>query len=209
MGDEFLRIQMRMDALGEVGIIGAGNASSAFSELLDCEIQLKTPWVKLVPIKDVPAMVGAPKDLLVEVYAKVAGDMDALIIATFDRAGAKKLTDIVISSVIVRKEVPVIDPLGRDALKEICNILIGSYLTALNKFLDIEVCHQVPMIYFTLTERSVSGIIQQFGLNVTHALIVAADFTAKDTIICGKMMLLLNSKSMALLVDKLEKKLKK
>jgi chemotaxis protein CheC len=209
MGDEFLRIQMRMDALGEVGIIGAGNASSAFSELLDCEIQLKTPWVKLVPINDVPGMIGAPKDLLVEVYAKVAGDMDALIITAFDRAGAKKLTDTVISSVIVRKEVPVIDPLGRDALKEICNILFGSYLTAFNKFLDLDVCHQVPMIYFTLTERSVSGIISQFGLNVTHALIVAADFTAKDTIIRGKMMMLLNSTSMALLVDKLEKKLKK
>jgi chemotaxis protein CheC len=135
--------------------------------------------------------------------------MDALIVATFERAGAKKLTDAVISSVIIREEVSVIDPMGRDALKEICNILFGSYLTALSKFLDLDVCHHVPMIYFTLAERSVSGIIQQLGLNVTHALIVAADFTAKDTKIRGKLMLLLNSQAMSLIVNRLENKLAK
>jgi len=192
-----------------MGIIGAGNASTAFSELLGCEIRLNTPWVKLVPIDAVPAMIGAPKDLLVEVYTKVSGDMDAMIVATFERAGAKKLTDTVISSILVRDEVSVIDPLGRDALKEISNIIFGSYLTALSRFLNVDVCHHVPMIYFTLAERSLSGIIQQLGLNVTHALIVAADFTAKGTIIRGKLMLLLDSRAMSLIVDRLENKLAK
>lgn len=202
-------MQMRMDALGEMGIIGAGNASVAFSELLGCEIKLNTPWVKLMPISEVPAMIGAPKDLLVEVYTKVSGDMDAMIVATFDRAGAKKLTDTVISSILVRDEVSVIDPLGRDALKEISNIIFGSYITALSKFLNMDLCHHVPMIYFTLAERSLSGIIQQLDLDVTHALIVAADFNAKGTIIRGKLLLLLNAQAMNLLVGRLENKLKK
>jgi chemotaxis protein CheC len=44
------------DVLKEIGNIGAGNAMTALSQMLQCKIDMKVPQVKLLPFAEVGAL---------------------------------------------------------------------------------------------------------------------------------------------------------
>ncbi|MBN2013622.1 MAG: chemotaxis protein CheC [Candidatus Altiarchaeota archaeon] len=206
MTEDIGMTKLQLDALREVGTIGAGSSSVALSEMLDCEIMLRVPWVKLVGIDEVPSTLAPPRDLLVEISSLITGDINALIVMVFEREDATKLADIIISNILVRKETSVLDQISRDALSELSNILFGSYLTALSDFLDVRPCHHVPLVSFTMTERSVTDIRKGFTWEIKKALILATEFTAKETTIKGRLIFLPDSKSLKLIIEKLDKK---
>lgn len=200
--------KLQLDALKEVGTIGAGKASSAFSEILDCKIRLDVPWAKLVPLKEVQEIIAIPHDLLVEVSSPVTGDANAMLVMVFEREDAAKLADMVLQSILLRDETVVLDRLAGDALREVCNILFGSYLTALTDFMGLDLHHHVPVVSFTMSERSMASVLRDFHWDIDQALILATDFTGHGTTITGKMVFLPGSESLAALLEKLEEKLK-
>lgn len=198
--------KISLDALGEVAVIGAGHASNVLSEVLDCEIMLQTPQIKVVTLMEALKIIREQKELLVEVYARVSGDINGIILVVFDRKGARELADIIIESVVIREKVPILDNLGRDAIKEVSNIMMGSYLTALNKFLGVRMYHHVPMLMFTLTEKSMMDFIKHSGLDIKYALFASTGLKAKEKSISCSILLLFDTKSKRLILKELERK---
>lgn len=68
MIDEFDLSPVQLDALREIGNIGAGNSATALSQVLNKKIDMNVPRVSLVPIEDVPDLVGGPDALIVAVF---------------------------------------------------------------------------------------------------------------------------------------------
>ena len=56
----------QMDALREIGNVGAGNSATALSQIISKRIDMNVPRVSIVPLGDVPDLVGRSirKDLL-------------------------------------------------------------------------------------------------------------------------------------------------
>ena len=53
------------DVLREIGNIGAGNAMTALSQLLQCKVDMQVPQVKLLEFKDVGALMGGEEQIMV------------------------------------------------------------------------------------------------------------------------------------------------
>lgn len=47
------------DVLKEIGNIGAGNAMTALSQMLQCKVDMKVPQVRLLEFSEVGALMGA------------------------------------------------------------------------------------------------------------------------------------------------------
>ena len=47
-----------LDVLKEIGNIGAGNAMTALSQMLNCKVDMKVPQVKLLDFNEVGALMG-------------------------------------------------------------------------------------------------------------------------------------------------------
>lgn len=58
MIDEFNLSPNQLDALREIGNIGAGNSATALSQVINKKIDMNVPKVSVVPIEDVPDLVG-------------------------------------------------------------------------------------------------------------------------------------------------------
>ena len=56
------------DVLREIGNIGAGNAMTALSQLLQCKVDMQVPQVKLLEFKDVGALMGGEEQIMVGIY---------------------------------------------------------------------------------------------------------------------------------------------
>lgn len=77
---------LQIDALREVGNIGAGHAATALSEILGRRFSLSPPVLQTVPAGEVSFAFGIAKTLVGATSARVSGDMQGvvLIIATCD-----------------------------------------------------------------------------------------------------------------------------
>ena len=62
------------DVLKEIGNIGAGNATTALSQMLGSKVDMKVPQVKLLEFKDVGTTMGGEDQIVAGIYLVVEGD---------------------------------------------------------------------------------------------------------------------------------------
>ncbi|MCX7730581.1 MAG: chemotaxis protein CheC, partial [Candidatus Caldatribacterium sp.] len=48
--------EMQLDALKEIGNIGAGNAATALSKMVGKRVNMEVPLVRVIPLKEVPEL---------------------------------------------------------------------------------------------------------------------------------------------------------
>lgn len=56
--------QMRLDALKEMGNIGAGNAATSISMMLDKKVDINVPDVKLIPLSKLWEIFEDPEEVV-------------------------------------------------------------------------------------------------------------------------------------------------
>ena len=71
--------QNYFDVLKEIGNIGAGNAMTALSQMLQCKVDMKVPQVRLLEFQEVGSLMGGEEQLMVGVYLAVEGDITGSI----------------------------------------------------------------------------------------------------------------------------------
>ena len=57
--------QKYYDILKELGNIGAGNATTALAQMLQCKVDMSVPQVKLLDFKDVATLMGGEEQIMV------------------------------------------------------------------------------------------------------------------------------------------------
>lgn len=118
----------KMDVLKEVGNIGAGNAATALSQLLNKPIDMAVPKVQLLSFEEITDKVGGAEELVYAVFLRVEGEAPGNLFFILTPEAASSLL-----SRIAGIEVSGGDELSEmelSALSEIGNILAGSYLSS-------------------------------------------------------------------------------
>ena len=74
MPDDIMQLTpTQMDALREIGNVGAGNSATALSQIINHRIDMNVPEVSIVPLGEVPELVGGPEAMVVGVFLRVYG----------------------------------------------------------------------------------------------------------------------------------------
>ncbi|GGD68197.1 chemotaxis protein CheC [Paenibacillus nasutitermitis] len=162
-----------MDVLKEVGNIGAGNAATALSRLLDKPVDMNVPTVSLIPFEQVADKVGGFEQVVVAVFLRVEGDAPGSMFFLIKEDSAKKLLRTLLS-------MPVEDSgyseMEYSALSEIGNILAGSYLSSLADFTKLTMTPTVPAITVDMAGAIMSYGITTYGEMGDSALLIDTTF---------------------------------
>jgi len=89
---------LQLDALREVGNIGAGTAAASLSTMTGQPVAMGVPSVKVVPIEEVPDDVGGGESIVVAVYMQVIGDAPGHIIFILEADTARELCDTLMAA---------------------------------------------------------------------------------------------------------------
>ena len=84
------------DALKEIGNIGAGNAATAFAQLLNRKIEITVPSVDIVPIDEVPEITVGIEQHVLSVFLKVVGEAPGSILLILSESSAQNLLEMVL-----------------------------------------------------------------------------------------------------------------
>lgn len=170
---------MQLDALREVGNIGAGNSATALSQLINKKIDMTVPAVNLIPFDDVFAAIGG-EDEVIGVIVRVLGDTPGNILFIFEREVALTL----IESLIGIKE-DAFSEMGNSVLCEIGNIISSSYMNAIAKFTNLVITASVPAVTYDMLGAILSTTFIEAGQYDEMVLDIETNFLQDDSEIGG------------------------
>jgi chemotaxis protein CheC len=130
----------------EIGNIGAGNAATALASMLGKVVDMTVPDVRVVSFNEITHIMGTPDTLVIGILLGMEGALNGHFLMLLTVEDAYDLLSIARAAFgldpVAREEFnpAEIDPLDESALREMANILVGSYLAAICTMtgLDIE-----------------------------------------------------------------------
>ncbi len=166
--------EYKMDVLKEVGNIGAGNAATALSHLLNRPIDMAVPKVRLVPFECIADEVGGAEQVVIAIYFRVEGEASSHLFFMFELEPAKKLLSNL--EFFPAGEEQAFSEMEISALSEIGNILAGSYLSSLADFTRLSMSPTVPQLAIDMAGAVLNYGILQYGEMGDSALLIDTKF---------------------------------
>ena len=134
---------IQLDALKEVSNIGAGNAATALSMLLNKKIDMSVPSVNVVRLEDVVEANGESE--VSGIVVRVLGDIAGNILLVFEEDTVKKIIGKLIGS-----ETDVNSEMGQSVLCEIANIISASYMNSIAQLTNLAIAPSVPAVAYDM-----------------------------------------------------------
>ena len=184
---------LQKDALKEIGNVGAGNAATAFAQFLDCKIEMTVPSVEILSISEVPEITGGMEKVVIGVLLSVLGEAPGSILLILSEESTVNLLEIVLEQNI---DLTGLDEVQTSAVKEIGNILAGSYLNALNQMTGFNLIQSVPAFCYDMAGAILSSSMIPISEESDYALLIETKFIKGDSEIEGYFFLIPNHGSL-------------
>ena len=184
ISDDIMELSpVQLDALREIGNVGAGNSATALSQIINHRIDMNVPEVSIVPITDVPDLVGGPAVMVAGVFLRVYGAAPSNILFLLPQESAFYLVDMILGK--PHGETKTLDFMDESALMEIGNILAGAYLNALFNLTKLSLLPSIPALAMDMAGAILSVVLIQLGQMGDHALVIETEFQADEDGIKG------------------------
>lgn len=190
--------ELREDVLREIASIGSGHAASALAALLDRPIVQSIPKVELVPLADVPDILGGAEKIVVAGMLHIAGDLSGYLLIVLDFEQAEKMISMVRGSPERRTEkigLYRFSALDQSVLSETVNIMGSSYLTAVADLTNLNVTPSIPYLCIDMAGAVVGIAIAETGKTGDFALLFLSEFFNEKERIVGNLFLIPDERS--------------
>lgn len=165
---------LEIDALKEMGNIGAGNAATALSMMLSKKITIKVPQVKVIAFDDVSKSVGGPEKLVVGIFLRISGDIDGNILIVISEQDAYTLAKTLLKD--NRDINGNFSEMEKSALTELGNIIGSSYIAALSELTKLSLKISVPSMAFDMAGAIISFPLSLYGYLGDTAFLIETEF---------------------------------
>ncbi len=205
MNSYFDLSEFQLDALREISNIGVGNAATSLSLLLNRQINVSVPQVKIASFADVIELLGGAEKEVAGGYLWVNSNTPMSILFLLPSEQVPLFLNILLTSPEQAKanDVFQLDEFQKSALLEIVNILTGSYLNALGQFTKLTFIPSVPALSIDMAGAILGEVLQNIGVFSDYALVVENVFIEKERKIKGYLFLLPELKTLQILLTAL------
>lgn len=162
------------DILKEIGNIGAGNAMTALSQMLQCKVDMKVPQVRLLEFKEVGEMIGGEEQIMVGVFLGVDGDITGSMMFMVEEKSARHLIQKITMGMMA--EGCEFEEMGLSAMKEVGNIITGAYLNSLSTLTNLKIFPTPPALTVDMAGAILSVPAIQFGIFGDKILMIESRF---------------------------------
>ncbi len=169
------------DVLKELGNIGAGNATTALAQMINCKVDMSVPQVKLLEFKELGEIVGGEDQIMVSIYLQVEGDIEGSIMFILSKSAAAHLVNKLMCGMLGIDEESADDyqfgEMECSAIKEVGNIITGAYLNALSGLTNMKIYPSIPQLGIDMAGALLSVPAIEFGVLGDKILLIQTKFS--------------------------------
>ncbi len=200
----------QLDFLSEMMNVGAGNAATAFTQMLGCEVNLKMPAVhvlsapKVIPILHDPSLpvacvrMGLVGDVTGDMFFVVSEEQKTNLIHLMERAPPLGNAEGKNPQSAIR--IPH-STTGFSVLAEIGNILVGVYLTAIHDFCKLNIYHRVPIVAVDMIQSLLDESLVALRRQIERIVVVENELIVEEKRIRTFLLFVPSAESVNTLVD--------
>ena len=167
MSDEYF------DVLKELGNIGAGNATTALSQMMQCKVDMSVPQVRLMEFKELGKIMGDEEIIMAGIYLGIEGDIAGSIMFLLEKQAARHLVDKLMGMSMEGEE---FSEMEFSALKEVGNIITAAYLNSLSSLTGLRIQPSVPDLTVDMAGAILSVPAIEFGTLGDKMLLIQTQF---------------------------------
>ena len=187
--------------LKQITDAAAQNASNSLSKLTGEKVGVEVSKAAITNVSRVFPSIEA-ESRVVGIYLPVTGEIKGASLLIFPEKIAYTFCDV-----LVRRKVGIthqFTKLDESALKEVGNIICGSFLTVFSNTLKIKIIEHIPQFSFDMFGAVVDQIIAEFALKADKALVIEITFVFEKTPLKGYVVLLFGLEEIKSITDTLE-----
>jgi chemotaxis protein CheC len=196
--EEKVSLNHPLDILQQIGNNGAMKATASLSALAGKSIANSFSLVRIVPVEEVPNLLGDPEKIIVGVILEVTGDILGRFLVVFPAEDAVGLV-----SALTGMECNCEGELGEmeiSAMAETGNILASAYLTALHELTGLEVLPSPPFVGVDMAGGILTSVVMPLHEAGSEIMFIEAHFGEGEKELGGRMILIPESESLRLLL---------
>ncbi len=167
------------DVLKELGNIGAGNATTALAQMMQCKVDMSVPQVRLLEFKEMGEMMGGEETIMAGIYLAIEGDITGSIMFLLEKQAARHLVNKLMG---MQAEGEEFSEMEFSALKEVGNIITGAYLNSLSSLTNLVIYPSVPDLTVDMAGAILSVPAIQFGELGDTMLLIQTQFFDEMTL---------------------------
>ena len=178
--------ELQRDALKEVGNIGAGHAATALSQLLNATVRLSEPTIDVLKFRDLSNRIGTGDRAIAALHMYIRGEAPGQMVVIFDREQALEFVNVFIKRII--GDIQIFDSIVDSTLKELGNIIAGSYLTALISLTGVNLLPSVPTLSYGTVQAAFRTLMSI--LPDQDVFLIESQFLDKERAVSGQFILI-------------------
>ena len=193
--------EFQADALNEVGTIGMGNAATSLSKLVNKEVMIRIPTLKLVKIENVPDLVGGAETLVQGILMYIEGDVRGYIMILFP----KDASELIFKALTSGEDTSMDSDMNKSIIHEVGHIIAGTYVTALSNFFNMSMNISPPYGTYDMAGAILDYVLIEMSREVEDALVFDTEFSVAGNKIDGHFFVLFDTSSLELILEKIDK----
>ena len=192
---------MEIDTLREIGSIGTGNAATALSQMLNKEVRITMPEVRIMGYDEAIDWIGGPEAVTAGVLVKMSGDVGGIMLSV----QKLELVQFILKTMLGQeiKGYEDLAELEQSALIEIGNIMISTFVTALSGLAGINVNLTVPAFAVDMQGAILAVPMAEYGGMTDYLMTIGGNFVCDGREIPSHLMLSPDLRSLDFLMRKL------
>ncbi len=186
--------ELQLDALKEVGNIGAGNACTALSVLLGTPVDMTIPSIQLLEYDRTAEALGGADNIVLGIQIGITDDLEGMMFHIIQQPFAEKIINTYYAKQF--DSLRDLDEMDTSVMNEMGNITSGVYANSIATLTGMLVNITAP-----IQKCNTVGEILQIPLNYysklgNKVILVDEKFVIADTEISSNMILILEHKSL-------------
>lgn len=167
----------QIDVLTEIGMIGAGNASTSLSNMLSKRVKIEVPSARMLELEKIPEFLGGAEVKVAAIYIQVTAPFMATFMVIFNMKGAIRAAHKLLGQSLSKEG---LDSSAKSALCEVGNIVAGSYMISLSKIIGAKINYSIPGLAVDMLQAVLDGVLIDLATEAKNALVVDANFIVED-----------------------------
>ena len=165
---------MNFDVLTEIGNIGAGNAVTALSQMINAKVDMYVPQVKMLTFQQLANVIGGEETLVAGIMLSLEGDIEGSMLFMLGSEDAHRLVEQLLG--MKPQADDTFSEMEMSALSEVGNIIAGSYLSALSALTGLTITASIPYTSIDMAGALLSLPAIEYGKIGDKVLLIETQF---------------------------------
>lgn len=191
----------QIDALCEVGSIGTGNAATALSALLGCEVRIPLPEVQVLEFNAAVEKLGGFETVSAGIISSLSGEINGLMLALMQLDAINLILNHIMGKQIAGYED--LTELEDSAVIEVGNILISSFVNALSGLSGVKIVPSVPQLTIDMQGAIITVPMAAYGNQSDYIMLIGGSFLVEGKELPCRLLLAPDVRSLNYLLHRL------